>query len=194
MITPPLPAIIHTTQKAPLERLLARQRIKRVKSFAHDRTVLDFGCGAHVWAARELRPLCRRIDGLEPTVAAGEVHGIQIVNKLDQLHQHDYDLVIALAVFEHLHPKQLQYALHQLAAITVPQALVVGTVPTPLARPVLELLSYRLGLIDASQIRDHKVYYDNLCLREILSDTPWQLQFYQTFQLGMNSFFVLEKK
>jgi hypothetical protein len=131
---------------------------------------------------------------LEPTVAAGEVHGIQVVNKLDQLHQHDYDLVIALAVFEHLHPKQLHQALHQLNAITVPQALVVGTVPTPLARQVLELLSYRLGLIDASQIRDHKVYYDNLWLPEILSDTPWQLQCYHTFQLGMNSFFVLEKR
>ena len=44
-----------------------------------------------------------------------------------------------------------------------------------------------------AQIRDHKVYYDDLWLPEILNDTPWQLQRYNTFQLGMNSFFCLEK-
>ncbi|HBH72183.1 MAG TPA: hypothetical protein DDY43_01785 [Synechococcales bacterium UBA10510] len=194
MINSPLPAIIHTTQKAPLERFLARQRTKRVRALVQGRTVLDFGCGAQAWAARELRPLCRRIDGVEPTVAPGVVHGIQVVNQLDQLKQRHYEVVIALAVFEHLHPQQLQQVLHQLHAITVPGALVVGTVPTPLARPILELLSYRLGLIDPSQIRDHKVYYDNLWLPEILHDIPWRLQCYYTFQLGMNSFFVLQKR
>ncbi len=66
--------------------------------------------------------------------------------------------------------------------------------PTLLARPVLEMLSYHLRLIDASQIRNHMVYYDNLWLPEILSDTPWQLQCYHTFQLGMNSFFMLEER
>ena len=158
------------------------------------RTVLDFGCGAQAWAARELKPLCRRIDGIEPTVAPGAVHGIQVVNHLDELRHRDYEVVIALAVFEHLHPKDLQQVLHELHAITVPEALIVGTVPTPLARPVLELLSYRLRLINPFQIRDYKVYYDDLWLPEILYDTPWQLQRYRTFQLGMNSFFHLAKR
>jgi hypothetical protein len=184
----------HTTQKAPLERFLAKQRTKRVRALVQGRTVLDFGCGAQAWASRQLKSLCRRIDGVEPTVAAGVVHGIQVVNHLDQLRHRDYEVVIALAVFEHLHPKDLQLALHQLHAITTPDALVIGTVPTPLARPVLELLSYRFRLIDPSQIRDHKVYYDDLWLPEILNDTPWGLQRYCTFQLGMNSYFSLEKR
>ena len=184
----------HTTQKAPLERFLARQRTKRVRALVQGRTVLDFGCGAQAWAARELKPLCRRIDGVETTVAAGVVHGIQVVNQLEHLRHSDYEVVIALAVFEHLHPNQLQQVLHHLHDITVPEGLVVGTVPTPLARPVLDLLSYSLRLIDSSQIRDHKVYYDDLWLPEILNDTPWQLQRYRTFQLGMNSFFVLQNR
>lgn len=184
----------HTTQKAPLERFLAQQRTKRVRALVQGRTVLDFGCGAKAWAARELQPRCRRIDGVEPTVASGVVHGIQVVNRLEQLRHRDYEVVIALAVFEHLHPNRLQRVLHQLHAITVPEALILATVPTPLARPVLELLSYRLRLIDPSQIRDHKVYYDDLWLLEILNDTPFKLQRYCTFQLGMNSFFVLQKR
>jgi hypothetical protein len=158
------------------------------------RTVLDFGCGAQAWTAREIQPLCRRIDGVEPTVAAGMVNGIQVVNHLDAVHHRDYEVVISLAVFEHLHPMDLQRVLHQLNPITVPEALIVGTVPTPMARPVLELLSYRLRLIDSSQIRDHKVYYDDLWLHEILNETPWQLKRYRTFQLGMNSFFVMQKR
>lgn len=182
-----------TTQNAPLERFLARQRTRRVRSLVAGHVVLDFGCGANAWAARTLQPLCKRIDGLEPTLPAGSVHGIQVVPSLEQLHQHNYEVVIALAVFEHLHPPVLQQVLHQLHSITTADAVIAGTVPTPLARPVLELLSYRLGLIDPSQIRDHKVYYDDLWLAEVLKRTPWELEHYQHFQLGMNSFFTLRK-
>ena len=192
-----LPATVpqrRTTQNAPLERWLARQRTRRVRNFVQGRTVLDFGCGANAWAARILKPLCKRIDGLEPTLPAGYVHGIQVVPALEQLHQHIYEVVIALAVFEHLHPHVLQQVLHQLHCITTADAVIAGTVPTPLSRPVLELMSYRLRLIDPSQILDHKVYYDDLWLAEILRNTTWKLQQYQQFQLGMNSFFILSKR
>jgi hypothetical protein len=184
----------HTTQNAPLEQFLASQRTRRVRSLVSGRVVLDFGCGAKAWAARNLQPLCKRIDGLEPTLPAGSVHGIQVVPALEQLPQQSYEVVIALAVFEHLDPHVLQQVLHQLHSITTADAVIAGTVPTPLARPILELLSYRLGLIDPSQIRDHKVYYDDLWLAEILRETPWQLKRYQPFQLGMNSFFLLSKR
>jgi hypothetical protein len=165
-----------------------------VRSIVTERVVLDFGCGANAWAARTLQPLCQRIDGVEPNLPASTLHGIQVVPELDLLHQRDYEVVIALAVFEHLHPRILREVLHKLHSITTTDAVIAGTVPTPLARPVLELLSYRLRLIDPSQIRDHKVYYDDLWLNEILVETPWRLQRYQQFQLGMNSFFVLSKQ
>jgi hypothetical protein len=186
--------LMPTTQDAPLEQFLSRQRTRRVRSLVAGHVVLDFGCGANAWAARNLQALCKRIDGLEPTLPAGFVHGIQVVPALEQLQQRDYEVVIALAVFEHLHPHTLQQVLHNLHNITTANAVIAGTVPTPLARPVLELLSYRLGLIDPSQIRDHKVYYDDLWLAETLKRTTWQLQHYQLFQFGMNSFFILNKK
>jgi hypothetical protein len=55
-------------------------------------------------------------------------------------------------------------------------------------------LSFKLGLIDPSQIRDHKVYYDDLWLKEILGETAWSLSFYKTFQLGLNSLVVLSRE
>jgi hypothetical protein len=96
-------------------------------------------------------------------------------------------------VFEHIPPLDLVNVLHHLAKISTPDAIIVGTVPTPLARPVLEFLSFKLGLIDSSQINDHWVYYDDLWLKEILALTPWRMQSYKLFQLGLNSEFILSK-
>lgn len=189
-----IPANPTTTQKAFLERFLARQRTRRVRPHVHGRIVLDFGCGAHAWAARELSPLCKRIDGVEPTIEPCYVDGIRIMSSLEQVQDSDYDLVLALAVFEHLNPKNLRCILQRLSTLTRAKAQIVGTIPTPLARPVLEFLSYRLGVVDASQISDHKVYYDELWLQEVLSDTPWELYMYQTFQMGLNGFFALNKR
>jgi SAM-dependent methyltransferase len=109
------------------------------------------------------------------------VHGIKIVSVLEQLQENDYEVVIALAVFEHLHPHVLRQVLQQLYAITTPDAVIAGAVPTPLGRPILAFLSYRLGLIDPSQIRDHKVYYDDLWLGELLRGSHWCLRQYNTF-------------
>ena len=48
--------------------------------------------------------------------------------------------------------------------------------------------------VDESQIRDHKVYYDDFWLKNILTKTDWKIKKYRTFQLGMNSEFILCKK
>lgn len=58
---------------------------------------------------------------------------------------------------------------------------------------MLEVLSYKLKLIDRRQIEDHKVYYDDLWMREIVENTGWEIQAFKTFQLGMNCFFELRK-
>lgn len=183
-----------TTQNALLERFLAHQRIRKVKNYTYGRRVIDFGCGLQAWASSELQQYCETIIGVEPASDTTFINGVQIVNSLTELPRHDYELVIALAVFEHLHPKELQAVLTEMASITTPNACIVGTVPTPSSRWILELLSFKLKIIDPSQIRDHKVYYDDLWLKAILADTPWRILDYKTFQLRLNSFFVLGKK
>jgi hypothetical protein len=50
-----------------------------------------------------------------------------------------------------------------------------------------------MGLIDRSQIEDHKVYYDEKWLGEIVDGTGWKLESYRSFQLGMNGFFKLKR-
>jgi hypothetical protein len=101
--------------------------------------------------------------------------------------------ILSLACFEHLEPEHCRQVLKELASIAVKDTILVGTVPTPPAKPVLEFLSYRLGLIDRTQIEDHKIYYDRETLSDMIAGTGWEMIEYRRFQLGMNSFFKLKR-
>ena len=98
-----------------------------------------------------------------------------------------------MAVFEHINPFNLRKILDEIYSKTSKNAIIFGTTPTPLSRPVLEILSYKMKLIDESQIRDHKVYYDDFWLKSILTKTNWRIRSYRTFQFGLNSEFILCK-
>ena len=184
-----------TTQRALLERFLAIARSRRVKGLHVNKSVLDFGCGLHAWNARNMNTQAKLVHGIDASVQEPFTldKTIKIFSSFDQLPVVKYELIVALAVFEHIPPFDLVKILTHLSTITTPDALIFGTVPTPQARPVLELLSFKLGLIDTSQIKDHWVYYDDLWLSEILSLTPWKLHTYKKFQLGLNSEFILSK-
>jgi hypothetical protein len=71
-----------------------------------------------------------------------------------------------------------------------PQGKLLLTVPSHLAKPVLEFLAFRLGLVSADEIRDHKRYFNRTDLVEILSEAGLQIVLHQYFQLGMNNFCV----
>jgi len=188
-------SLYSTTQEAPLERLLSKLRCSRVGEAASGKRVLDFGCGQHGWNAIHIAKNSCLVDGVDASLVTKKTLTEKVVlyPHLSDLPRQDYQLIVALAVFEHIPPFQLVDVLGALDLVSTPDALIIGTVPTPSARPVLEFLSFKLGLIDASQIRDHWVYYDDLWLNEIVSLSPWCVKSYQKFQAGMNSQFILGK-
>lgn len=186
-----------TTQDALLENLLRKLRTKRIVPFTQGKRVLDFGCGREALTLQFIRPYAAALAGFD-TCFEGEdsqtVAGIQVFGSVSALSaMPKFDLVTSLACFEHLTSDELTQALQDLYAVTTEASLIVGTVPTPPAKPVLEFLSYRLRWIDRSQIEDHKVYYDRETLEQAVKRGGWKLRSYQRFQLGMNSFFVLGK-
>ena len=185
-----------TTQNAPLERLLNKLRANKVKKHTVNQAVLDFGCGKNAWTTKYLRPTCRCIVGFEPSLNQPTKNGaVEIYNSLTTIKEKQikFDTVIALAVFEHIKPLVFRNTLKELSLITTDQAIITGTVPRPEAKPILEFLSLRLKLIDPSQILDHKVYYDELWLKEMIEGTGWHLELYEKFQFGLNSYFILKK-
>lgn len=165
--------------------------------------VLDFGCGIHLRTLRLIGAKARARYGIDSAFASTSAYttddGICVVGSFEDLRQaliqdrQKITCILSLACFEHLEPANCREVLKELADIAAPNCLLVGTVPTPPAKPVLEFLSYRLRLIDRTQIEDHKIYYDQGTLSQMINGTGWEMIEYRRFQLGMNSFFRFKK-
>lgn len=184
----------NTIQEAPLERFLAIARSKKIISYIKNKNVLDFGCGRKAWNANAIYKHCKSIEGVEENFSAPQLVGnVNVYPSLSQIsNRHKFDVILALAVFEHNDPFALIEILNKMPTVCSRNAILVGTVPTPQARPFLEFISYKVRLIDESQIRDHKVYYDDFWLSAIVGKTRWKLSSYKTFQFGLNSLFTLQ--
>lgn len=182
-----------STQDAPLEKLLANARSKQILDYVKNKNVLDFGCGINAWNANSIYKYCKSIEGVEENYGAPQMVGrVNVYPSLSHIpEKRKFDVILALAVFEHIDPFSLIDILNKMSTICSKEAIIVGTMPTPKARPILEFLSYRLRLIDQSQIRDHKVYYDDLWLSVVVRRTAWRLSSYKRFQFGLNSLFIL---
>ena len=185
-----------TTQNAPLEKLLSYFRYKRAIKFIQNKKVLDFGCGISYWNEKFIGQYAKLIHGVDRSIKNLESKNssIKIYKNLNDLPLNDYDVILSMAVFEHISPFELIEILTIFSLKTKKGSIIFGTTPTPFSRPILELLSYKLKLIDESQIRDHKVYYDDFWLTSILSKTDWELSSYKTFQFGLNAEYIITKK
>jgi SAM-dependent methyltransferase len=98
-----------------------------------------------------------------------------------------FDVVSMLAVLEHLdYETDIVREVHR---VLRPGGLFIGTVPSKIAKPLLEFLSFRLHIVDPEEINDHKRYYDNKSLCKLLSDAGFSAIEHSYFQFGMNNFF-----
>lgn len=184
-----------TSQSGFLESPLTWMRTRKVRPYVRNKDVLDFGCGQHLETLRQLRPIARNVAGFDilfnnvrPQVTSD---GISVYGQLEDI-RNKFDVITALACFEHIEQCELPLILAELKRFVSPYGHIIGTVPRPPAKPVLEFLSYRLGIIDASQIRDHKIYYNRHELEKTALKGGWKMIHYKHFQLGMNSFFILQ--
>ena len=184
------------SQDAPLERILSFFRYKRTIKYIKNKKVLDFGCGIKNWNSEFIGKYPKLIHGLDRSMQTSKEkdYFVEIFRDIEDLPLNDYEIVLSIAVFEHIDPFILIDILSELTDRTSKNAIIFGTTPTPLGRPVLEFLSYKLKLIDETQIRDHEIYYDDFWFNKILSKTNWILSYYKTFQFGLNSEFILSKK
>ncbi|WP_269623081.1 methyltransferase domain-containing protein [Prochlorococcus marinus] len=193
----------YTTQLAPLEKFLSTRRSNRIKrrynngrEIILNKKVLDFGCGLSGWTASAFVNKASIVHGMDTSLIKTKIlnNGVSLFPNFNLLPFSDYQVITSFAVFEHIYPYDLIYILNKIYNISTNDAIIFATTPTPLSKPILEFLSFRLKLIDSSQIKDHKIYYDNLWLKYILSNTAWEIETYSKFQFGLNSQFILKKK
>lgn len=105
-----------------------------------------------------------------------------------------FDLITIFAVLEHVDdPYDL---INVLTKLLTRGGFLVGTTPAKPAKPVLEFLSYSLGIISRREIDEHKNYFDRTFMDKIFSSVASKnkmLNFYHKyFELGLNNLFVIK--
>lgn len=144
---------------------LSSRQIRRFVPDLRDLRIADVGCGYHARLARphlgrvreaflidvalasELkeRPNVRPIEGYLPAV-------------LEQLPDNRVDVVFCTSVLEHIwEPLD---CLRHIRRVLAPGGTALINVPSWRGKRYLEFSAFRLGLSPASEIDDHKMYYD----------------------------------
>ncbi|MDR3001431.1 MAG: methyltransferase domain-containing protein [Fibromonadaceae bacterium] len=179
-----------------LEPILRRMRIGRVlpvlKRFPECR-LLDVGCGWEVKFLKSVEPYIASgvgIDFKAPNLETEKLKTITAtLNDKLPFEDNSFDVVSLMAVLEHLE-KPLDILL-EIRRVLKKDGILVGTVPSKAAKPVLEFLSYKLGIVNEAEIRDHKQYFNKKDLLEIFAEAGFGKVEHRYFQFGMNNFFVV---
>lgn len=163
--------------------------------------IADFGSG---YDCRLLRSLLEKYpenraiavdtefsDGLSDSGRLTLVHGD--LNKPLSLPDDSVDVALSLALLEHLDAPQ--FFLGELARIVRPGGTILLTTPGPRSKPLLEFLAFRLGVIDAHEIRDHKHYWSSEELREAFATAGFSFENIcaRTFIFGMNNIVIARR-
>jgi SAM-dependent methyltransferase len=176
---------------------LSSWQIRRhVPTFAGKR-VGDFGCG---YQASFTRTILGEVAGAvlcdvalaedlksDPRVQALEG---QLPEALAALASGSLDVVMIVSVLEHVvDPQRLLAEAHRLLA---PGGVALVNVPSWRGKKYLELSAFRLGLSPASEMDDHKMYYDVKDLWPLLVTAGFRPRNITCFphKLGLNTFAV----
>ncbi len=185
--------------EAILEPILRKLRIGRVLDEIRvipDCKLLDIGCGFNHTFLSTIAPHIAQGTGIDfkvPAVSFGNIRTIQA--RLDAslpFADHSFHAVTMLAVLEHLEKPQEMLA--EIGRVLQEDGRLVLTVPGKRAKPVLEFLAFKLGIISRAEIADHKKYYDLPELRHLgVAVGGFAIVKHRSFQLGMNNFCVMQK-
>lgn len=111
------------------------------------------------------------------------------LNKRIPLEDESVEIVTSLAVLEHL--SEPHAFVKEIARVLRPGGACILTTPAPASKPLLEFLAYRMKIISANDIRDHKRYLgsqDLYALFKGFCDVR-----IRHFQLGLNTLIVAVK-
>lgn len=176
------------------------RKIKVAKLIKPCDLIIDEGCGFHApllkWLLKNYK--IKQAIGIDLSVEQNsyteKLHYLkadlnQPINLPDSL----ADYIISLAVLEHLENPQTN--LQEIYRLLKYGGKLILTTPTPLAKPVLEFLSYKLNLINQEEVRDHKNYFNEEKLKDLLMTAGFKSEriMLKKFLLNINNLVIAEK-
>lgn len=101
-----------------------------------------------------------------------------------------FDTIVALAVIEHIHIVDVFSIFNLLKSKLKPGGVLLLTTPTPLAKPVLELLAF-VRVLDKQNIEEHKHYWNKKEIEYLAQRNGFTVRQYEKFQFGFNQIALL---
>jgi len=178
-----------------LEKILSEFRFgKIIKHIPQKAKVLDLGCGFNGNFLQKIRKESgekspENYFGLDISVNPN-MENIKLIkhnlNNPIPFEDKSFDVVTSLANLEHL--ENPEFVLEEIYRVLKPKGILLLTAPSVYGKPVLEFLSFRLGLISRNEIEDHKNYFDRESLLKLLKVTGFSSVDHKYFQIFMNNF------
>ena len=181
------------------EKVLGWLRYMKIRKYIfqfHNPVCVDIGCGFN---GRFLRSIAKRIGGYGFDIRANEARygNVRVINnsryggKLP-VKKGKADCVFLLAVLEHLPPGSI--LIDEAVRVLKKGGYLIVTTPAPIAKPLLEFLSFRLYMISEESIREHQHYYTKKELVGLMEGHGCKVVAYKRFELGLNELIVGKKE
>ena len=102
-----------------------------------------------------------------------------------------FDIIIALAVIEHIHPDEVNLIFKKFKLILNKKGKIILTTPTRRAKLLLKAFAL-IGVLDKGAVAEHKHYWTKKELYIMAKRAGFVVTKYIKFQLGFNQFAILE--
>ena len=180
-----------------LEPLLAHLRINRIKKYLKKNSrIIDFGCGSN-FALLNCFPkkYFTKYVGIDPLASSKLINdSVEIIkSKIEKsiVKENNFDTVVMLALLEHVDdPEKIVNKAYKLLK---KNGVVVATTPSIIAKPVLEFLSYKLGIVSKREIEEHKQYFTPRFIKNIFYNVGFKNVIIKRFEFGFNILIVAKK-
>lgn len=181
-----------------LDKFIALLRYKKLMSFIPDRmdTICDIGCGKD---GRFLKSISERISkgyALDRKIENHTEQNIEFIKVMDiqqglPLEDESVDVICMIAVLEHLDEPEAIFC--EAYRVLKSKGKFILTSPSKMAKPILEFMAFKLKIISANEIKDHKYYYCKTEVNELFKKNKFTNMRFKWFQFGMNQIFIGEK-
>lgn len=170
---------------------IALKDIKRI--IDKNSIILDYGCGPEALFYKYLKEKkieFKRYIGLDPLVNVEPRKDCYFIKSINEVGEGKINVITMFAVLEHLPYGKFDFV--PLINCLKSDGYLLLTTPTKLAKPILEFLSYKLGIVSKREIEEHKHYYSVDEINRLFTKYLI-LKNKQTFEIGMNNYVLFKK-
>lgn len=180
------------------DKFLRWLRYKKVVGhIPEDSVVCDIGCGYDAGFLKKISYFIKQGIGLDKEVADFKGANLEFkkikVFKDIPIGNETCDVVTLIAVIEHLdHPQEI---LKEAFRVLKEEGKLILTTPTPMAKPILEFLSFKLGLVDKNEIGGHKNYFWTKDVKRMLLENGFKKEGIKNhfFECYLNNLIIAQK-